>query len=351
MVGKVSFFQAQKWLSFCVALICVSLSVYEAAAKAASSGKRSSSSAGFNEMPEARRVHEQEEAAMSSQFVVITTTILGVVVIGILLLMGMRSTEKPEDVSKSLLQEYKRTVFDDSESTAAESTRSSKSVLSPVEFRPFHILEIKEVSYNTRLYRIEIPHGKALNLPVGRHISLKALIDNRIIVRAYTPTSPPNVKGYFDLLIKSYEFGQMSKYLSTLRAGDTLLVRGPLGNYKVTKNQYGGIGLIAGGSGLTPCLQLVRTILENSTVAKKESKGQHPDPTSPTEIVKDISKDLLNEAKDDSKHPNQDWVGDRTKFTLFYQNRTPSDILLHDELLAVQAKYPNRFQVHILNHF
>jgi cytochrome-b5 reductase len=42
---------------------------------------------------------------------------------------------------------------------------------------------------------------------------VKVELDGRSIIRAYTPTSPPNVCGYFDLMIKTYEFGQMSKYL------------------------------------------------------------------------------------------------------------------------------------------
>ena len=33
-------------------------------------------------------------------------------------------------------------------------------------------------------------------------------------------------------------------------------VRGPVGHFKYTKNQYKRVGLIAGGTGLTPCLQV-----------------------------------------------------------------------------------------------
>jgi hypothetical protein len=115
---------------------------------------------------------EQNDSGLSSPVVVIITTVIGVGCIGLLFLVGMRHTEKPEDVSRSLQQEYKRTNFDEepvSSNNAEKSSASSdKRVLSPAEFKLFHILDIKQVSYNTRLYRIEIPGGRSLSLPVGK---------------------------------------------------------------------------------------------------------------------------------------------------------------------------------------
>ena len=59
-----------------------------------------------------------------------------------------------------------------------------------------------------------------------------------------------------------------------------------------------------GGTGLTPCLQVVRCILEGP-------EGE----------------------------------GDSTTFTLLFQNRTSDDILLRKELDALAMKYVNRFKV------
>ena len=61
--------------------------------------------------------------------------------------------------------------------------------------------------------------------------------------------------------------------------------------------------MIAGGTGLTPCLQVIRTVLEG------------------------------------------DDVTDKTCFTLFFQNRCEKDILLHDELDTLAERYPNRVSV------
>jgi cytochrome-b5 reductase len=65
------------------------------------------------------------------------------------------------------------------------------------------------------------------------------------------------------------------------------------------------MGLIAGGTGLTPCLQVIRCILEGP-------EGE----------------------------------GDDTRFTLLFQNRTYDDILLKEELDSLATKYSTRFSVH-----
>ena len=52
-------------------------------------------------------------------------------------------------------------------------------------------------------YRFRLPNKKDyLGLPVGQHISVKAIIGGRDIIRNYTPTSSDDDLGHFDLLIK-----------------------------------------------------------------------------------------------------------------------------------------------------
>ena len=53
-----------------------------------------------------------------------------------------------------------------------------------------------------------------------------------------------------------YELGKISNHMWNLKIGDMLDVRGPVGRFKYKKNAHKQIGLIAGGSGLTPCLQV-----------------------------------------------------------------------------------------------
>ena len=72
-----------------------------------------------------------------------------------------------------------------------DSSSSDDKVLHPSSFKDFKVLQTLQVSHNTKLLRFEIPFGRPLGLPIGRHISVKATIDGNKVVRPYTPTSRP----------------------------------------------------------------------------------------------------------------------------------------------------------------
>eukprot|EP00483_Globobulimina_turgida_P000709 UN00709 len=95
------------------------------------------------------------------------------------------------------------------------------------------------------------------------------------IRRPYTPITSNREKGFFEVMIKIYSNGKMSSHLDTLRVNkDYIEARGPMGNityksgifhvkqkkvlntYKVKK-----IGMICGGTGITPMLQLIEEII------------------------------------------------------------------------------------------
>lgn len=177
-------------------------------------------------------------------------------------------------------------------------------VLNPLKFRSFKVVSSTQVSQNTKLIRFAIPGDRPLGLPIGRHIALRAEIDGNQVIRSYTPTSRSDTKGYFELLIKSYEHGKLSPHLHALKVGGTADIRGPVGRFRWEKNKYPVVGLIAGGTGLTPCLQVIRCILEGP-------EGEE----------------------------------DTTKFVLLFQNRTENDILLRRELEDLQSKFSSRLHV------
>lgn len=68
-------------------------------------------------------------------------------------------------------------------------------------------------------------------------------------------------RGYFDLLIKSYPTGNISKYISNLKIGETIKVKGPKGQMTYYPGLVRAFGMIAGGTGITPMLQIIRAIL------------------------------------------------------------------------------------------
>jgi cytochrome-b5 reductase len=172
-------------------------------------------------------------------------------------------------------------------------------VLHPVTWKKFLLLESTPASHNTKLLKFQIPNHEPLGLPVGRHLSVMAHIDGNKVMRPYTPVSRPDEIGSFSLLVKAYEFGKMSHYLTQMQVGDSLEIRGPIGRFKYSANMYKHIVFVCGGTGLTPCLQVIRWILEGPDHHKEE-----------------------------------------TQLTLFYQNRTVQDILLLSTLESLERSHP-----------
>eukprot|EP00871_Galdieria_phlegrea_P000422 jgi/Galph1/1380/GphlegSOOS_G74.1 len=139
-------------------------------------------------------------------------------------------------------------------------------------FRNYKLLKKKRITHNTILLQISLPNPKTIfKLPPGKHIHVKASINNKDVVRPYTPISPQNTKGYFELLVKVYPspFGIMSRYLDSLQPGDAILVSGPHGRFSYSRNMKRCLGMIAGGTGITPIYQLIQTVL-NDPLEKTE---------------------------------------------------------------------------------
>lgn len=92
-------------------------------------------------------------------------------------------------------------------------------------------------------------------MPIGQHVSVRANIDGKDVMRSYTPTSLSSDLGYFELMIKSYPTGTLSKWFGELQVGQMVEMRGPKGSFLYTPNMCREIGMIAGGTGITPMLQ------------------------------------------------------------------------------------------------
>jgi cytochrome-b5 reductase len=154
---------------------------------------------------------------------------------------------------------------------AQQESRGPKTAIDPKTFTEFPISEKTQTSHNTAIYRFKLPtEDSILGLPIGQHISLAANLDvkdpktgevtNKEVVRSYTPISSDVNPGYFDLLIKSYPTGNISRHLATLNVGDKMKVRGPKGAMVYTPNMVRRFGMIAGGTGITPMLQICEAI-------------------------------------------------------------------------------------------
>jgi len=137
-------------------------------------------------------------------------------------------------------------------------------VLDAKNYKKFTLAEKIPINHNTRIFRFALPKpNDVLGLPIGQHLSLKIVVDGKDVYRSYTPVSSDDDLGHFDLVVKVYEKGAMSKYLDTMNIGDSIDVRGPKGSFVYQANMRKSFGMLAGGTGITPMLQIIRAILKN----------------------------------------------------------------------------------------
>ncbi|KAL1608371.1 hypothetical protein SLS60_003312 [Paraconiothyrium brasiliense] len=179
----------------------------------------------------------------------------------------------------------------------------SKGFLDAKDYKPLKVSKITKLSPNVFRYTFALPAPRdVIGLPIGQHVAIKATIDGKIVTRSYTPTSNNIDIGVLELVIKIYPDGALTgKYFASLRVGDEVLFRGPKGAMKYTAGYCKHIGMIAGGTGITPMFSLIRAICE--------------DPR------------------------------DTTSISLVYANRTEDDILLRSELETFARRYPQNFEV------
>jgi cytochrome-b5 reductase len=179
--------------------------------------------------------------------------------------------------------------------------------LNAEEFRSFKISKVESLTPDTKRYTFEIGKDtfgqtKRFNLPVASFLLLRATIGDKDLLRPYTPiTLASEAKGEFQLVVKHYPMGVMTQHLDKLGAGDSVEIKGPFKKFDYYSDNWRHIGMIAGGSGITPMYQVIRQVLNN---------------------------------------PN-----DPTKITLLYSNRREEDIILREELEFLQRRHPDRFKL------
>jgi cytochrome-b5 reductase len=167
----------------------------------------------------------------------------------------------------------------------------------------FPLVDKRPVTHNTSIYRFQLPDpDMCLGLHIGQHIVIRAMLNGSFVQRNYTPISMDNQKGHFDLLIKTYPNGNISKYVDEMKLGEFIEVSGPRGRYSYTANKKTQLCMIAGGTGITPMLQIIRHILAD---------------------------------------PN-----DNTDLYLIFGNVTVRDILLKEELDRLADENPKRLKIH-----
>lgn len=171
-----------------------------------------------------------------------------------------------------------------------------------------HELEVKDVHKETQdsvVIEFHIPEAlkEKFRFKQGQYVTLKKTLDGEEVRRNYSICSSPFEE---DLRIacKKVEGGRMSSYLNEkVQPGDRFEVMEPMGNFytELDESHQKQYVAFAAGSGITPVISILKTVL-------------HKEP--------------------------------KSRFVLFYGNRTSLEIIFKHELEKLREKYGDRLETH-----
>jgi len=188
--------------------------------------------------------------------------------------------------------------------------------MKPDDFQNFKLKKRVELNHDTRLYTFALQTPTTvLGLPIGQHITLRFKDkDGKNVQRSYTPVTGDETLGEVTFIIKVYRAnvhpkfpngGKMSQHLDSLKIGEAIEMKGPKGESTLTTfvhfvskmeshvtkivNETGHLtylgsgkftvkqmrkplqerkakhfGFIAGGTGITPVMQVVKAIFRET---------------------------------------------------------------------------------------
>ena len=119
---------------------------------------------------------------------------------------------------------------------------------------PYELSAIHHDTHDTKTFCFALPDDATLDMLPGDFLYVHATIDGKQVKRPYTPSSMPGATGYFDLTVKRYETGVVSKYLHARGPGDRVLMSGPNSGGHWVDGMAKRVGFVAGGTGITPMI-------------------------------------------------------------------------------------------------
>lgn len=166
------------------------------------------------------------------------------------------------------------------------------------------VSKIIEETPSTKTFRLIPLEGYLPPFRAGQYVSLSLEINGTKTARPYSISSPPTRTSYIDITVRSMPDGFVSKHLcEKVKAGDEFDISGPAGSfYYEPLIDSGSLVFLAGGSGITPFMSVIRELCE--------------------------------------KNPGLD-------VHLLYGNRTPDDIIFEEELAEIACQ-EDWFKMHMV---
>ncbi|KAL7638446.1 UNVERIFIED_CONTAM: hypothetical protein RMT77_011016 [Armadillidium vulgare] len=144
-----------------------------------------------------------------------------------------------------------------------DSPKDQQAIISTNKFTSVKLTGVTQITNNSFIYQFELPEKTCLGLQIGHHIVIKGILDNKVVLRPYTPINEINSTGMFELMIKLYPKGKMSTIISKLSIGDQIEIRGSYGSFKYQPNSFKRLVFLAAGTGIAPMFQIIQQILKD----------------------------------------------------------------------------------------
>jgi ferredoxin-NADP reductase/mono/diheme cytochrome c family protein len=112
---------------------------------------------------------------------------------------------------------------------------------------------------DSKTLRFVLPTDERLNARPGQFLTFSFLFDGQKVTRSYSICSSPARSGYVEITPKRVSRGCASVFLNDRASiGMTVEANGAFGQFCFDENQHRNVVLLAGGSGITPMMAMLR---------------------------------------------------------------------------------------------
>jgi ring-1,2-phenylacetyl-CoA epoxidase subunit PaaE len=140
----------------------------------------------------------------------------------------------------------------------------------------FHKLKVAEITHETPdcvsvVFDVPASAKNEFTYLQGQYVTLKLNVNGEELRRSYSLCTSPVADTEFRVAVKKVKDGRASTFINdVLKVGDEMEVMTPMGNFHSVLNsgnekQY---ILFAGGSGITPMLSIIKTVLKSEPKSK-----------------------------------------------------------------------------------
>ncbi|XP_018011435.1 probable acyl-CoA dehydrogenase fadE25 [Hyalella azteca] len=138
-----------------------------------------------------------------------------------------------------------------------------RSALEPKTWTSLKLLSRTDLTPSVTSFRFSLPSGtNHSGLMPGQYVKVRVETpDHGAHERFFSPASPPSDASGIEIVVRYESHGVVSDRFRNMRVGSSIACRGPCGGFEYTPNSLAEVTLLASGGGITPGLQLIRTVL------------------------------------------------------------------------------------------